>query len=194
MDRIAAECALVGLHYSIISFWASSDNTDRSLAGLARGSQAVAGVLDDVLALRGFRAVAAVARECHARAMDEYFWPEDQKLGMRTRHAWPATVESLPVGSHVTGKVIGRQPFGVFISIDQTTDAVGLVRVTALPRGAQLPVRGESVDGQVLWHEPSNCQVIVTPSGSCESEPDNETDLSPERLHALRQALGGGVS
>lgn len=123
--------------------------------------------------------------------MDEYFWPEDQELGLRTRHAWSVTVESLPVGSHVTGKVIGRQPFGVFISIDQTPDAVGLVRVTALPRDAQLPVRGESVDGQVLWHEPRNCQVIVTPSGSCELEPDDETAVSPEHLQALRKALGG---
>lgn len=123
--------------------------------------------------------------------MGEYFWPENDELGLRTRQAWSATVESLPVGSAVTGKVIGRQPFGVFISIDQASDAVGLVRVTALPQGAQLPVRGECVDGQVLWHEPRNCQVIVTPSGTGDSESDQGAVVSLERLEALRKALSG---
>ncbi|MGW0252375.1 hypothetical protein ACWDYH_37680 [Nocardia goodfellowii] len=98
--------------------------------------------------------------------MDEYFWPEDGGLGERARRAWPSTVESLPVGSSVTGKVIGRQPFGVFIDLDQAPNAVGLLRITALSQGAPLPARGQDVDGQVLWHEPSNCQVIVIPPAS----------------------------
>ncbi|WP_405486029.1 hypothetical protein [Nocardia sp. NBC_00511] len=65
----------------------------------------------------------------------------------------------------MTGVVIGRQPFGVFILIDQVADAVGLVRVTALPPGVELPRRGALVAGDVLWHEESNLQVTVTPVG-----------------------------
>ncbi|WP_433759519.1 hypothetical protein [Nocardia sp. CA-135398] len=95
--------------------------------------------------------------------MSEYFWPEDQELGERTRHAWAATVETLPVSTRVTGTVIGRQPFGVFIHIDQVPDAVGLVRITAMPPDAPLPFWGETVVGEVVWHVDDNYQVIVQP-------------------------------
>ncbi|WP_157102015.1 hypothetical protein [Nocardia caishijiensis] len=96
-------------------------------------------------------------------ATDEYFWPDDKEWARRARTAWPDTVQSLPVGSLVTGRVIGRQPFGVFIELDQKQDAIGLLRVTSLPLDTQLPLRGESVHGLVLWLESSNCQVIVVP-------------------------------
>ncbi|MFE5288343.1 hypothetical protein ACFRAQ_25550 [Nocardia sp. NPDC056611] len=112
--------------------------------------------------------------------MVEHFWPENVELARRSRAAWAATVESLPVGSPVTGKVIGRQPFGVFIEIDQIPDAIGLVRVTFLPTDAELPARGELVEGHVHWHESHNCQVIVMPSGGRESDYANA--VSPERL------------
>ncbi|WP_327145748.1 hypothetical protein [Nocardia sp. NBC_01327] len=97
--------------------------------------------------------------------MSEFFWPDDADLGARARRAWTAVVEGLPVGTRVSGVVIGRQPFGVFIQIDQVPDAVGLVRVTALPPDVELPLRGVHVVGDVLWHEERNCQVTVTPVG-----------------------------
>ena len=84
----------------------------------------------------------------HAHAVSEYFWPEDQALGSRACRAWSNTVDSLPVGSLVTGRIIGRQPFGVFIDIDQASDAVGLLRATALPRNSDLPTNGEFVGGR----------------------------------------------
>ncbi|MFJ9744093.1 hypothetical protein [Streptomyces sp. NPDC101166] len=118
--------------------------------------------------------------------MSEYFWPEDYALGSRARRAWSNTVDSLPVASLVTGTVIGRQPFGVFIDIDQVSDAVGLLRVTALPRDAELPAKGEFVEGQVLWHDPSHFQVIVVPVGGAA-----ESDSSAARLDALRKRLSG---
>lgn len=157
---------------------------------LAASNQAISGSsgrLAGELAGGRFPAVATRVRGCDARAVGEYFWPDDE-VGPRAHHAWPATVESLPVGSHVTGKVIGRQQFGVFISIDQAPDAVGLVRVTALPRDTDLPAQGEAVEGQVLWHESRNCQVIVTPLENRELEPDA---VSVHRLDALRRALSG---
>ncbi|MEV6431618.1 hypothetical protein [Nocardia sp. NPDC051463] len=71
--------------------------------------------------------------------MSEYSWPEDgRQLGELARQAWPATVQALPVGTRVTGVVIFRQPFGVFIRIDGIPDAVGLAEVTAMPRDMAL--------------------------------------------------------
>lgn len=123
--------------------------------------------------------------------MREYFWPDEPGLRERTQQAWSATVESLPVGTHVTGKVIGRQPFGVFIMIDQTPDSVGLVRSPAFPRNEELPLRDERISGQVLWHEPSNCQVIVTPFGIGDTDSDHDPAISQERFAAIQRTLGG---
>ncbi|MFI5780636.1 hypothetical protein [Nocardia sp. NPDC051570] len=97
--------------------------------------------------------------------MSEYFWPEDEELGIRARRAWSVTVAALPIGTRVTGTVIGRQPFGVFIRIDQAPDAVGLIRATAVPPDAQLPPRDAPIVGEVLWHTEHNWQVIVKPPG-----------------------------
>ncbi|MFI5499518.1 hypothetical protein ACIA5E_10680 [Nocardia asteroides] len=94
--------------------------------------------------------------------MQDYFWPEAE-LGERCADAWTATVMALPVGTRVTGVVVGRQRFGVFIELDQVPDAIGLVRVTAWPTDQALPARGTVVEGEVLWHEDGNHQVTVTP-------------------------------
>ncbi|MEU0838146.1 hypothetical protein ABZ370_01560 [Streptomyces sp. NPDC005962] len=94
--------------------------------------------------------------------MDEYAWPTGPgvPVGEAVRHAWSATVAALPVGAHVTGQVIGRQPFGVFIRIDGVPDAVALAEITAMPQGMELPALGASVGGEVFWHA-HNCQVRV---------------------------------
>ncbi|MFD5409308.1 S1 domain-containing protein [Streptomyces nojiriensis] len=68
--------------------------------------------------------------------MSEYSWPDDgAEVGTRARAAWAATCEALPVGTPVTGEVIGRRPFGVFLRIDGVPDAVGLAEITAMPHG-----------------------------------------------------------
>ncbi|GGU06458.1 hypothetical protein [Streptomyces coeruleorubidus] len=46
--------------------------------------------------------------------MDEYAWPTglETPAAEEGRRSWVATVEALPVGSRITGEVIGRQAFG----------------------------------------------------------------------------------
>jgi ribosomal protein S1 len=95
--------------------------------------------------------------------MNEYSWPDDGiAVGARAKAVWSATCEALPVGTQVTGEVIGRQPFGVFLRIDGAPDAVGLAEITAMPHGAELPQIGAHVSGEVLWHAEHNHQVKVT--------------------------------
>lgn len=75
--------------------------------------------------------------------MNEYSWPDNGVKGSaRAQAAWPATCEALPVGTQVTGEVVGRQPFGVFLRIVGVPDAIGLAEITAMPHGAQLPQLG----------------------------------------------------
>lgn len=66
--------------------------------------------------------------------------------------SWAATVASLPVGTRITGEVIGRQPFGVFIRIDGAPDAIALAEITAMPQVMDFPARGTFVSGGVFWH------------------------------------------
>jgi ribosomal protein S1 len=73
--------------------------------------------------------------------------------------SWPATVSALPVGSHVSGRVVGRQPFGVFLLIDGVPNGLGLAEITAMPLKMELPVVGTTVAGVVLWHAERNFQV-----------------------------------
>ncbi|WP_331757609.1 hypothetical protein [Streptomyces albidoflavus] len=95
--------------------------------------------------------------------MDEYSWPDNGVKGSaRTQAAWPATCEALPVGTQVTGEVIGRQPFGVFLRIAGVPDAIGLAEITAMPHGAQL---GTHVSGEVFGHAHHNYQVRISLSG-----------------------------
>jgi ribosomal protein S1 len=81
--------------------------------------------------------------------------------GERARNAWLATIEALPIGTHVTGEVTSRHPFGVFLRIDGTPDAVGLAEITAMPHSAVLPTLGTQVTGEVIWHAVHNFQVKI---------------------------------
>jgi ribosomal protein S1 len=59
--------------------------------------------------------------------VSDYSWPADgERLAKRARQTWAEAIEALPIGSAVSGEVVGRQPFGVFIGIDQAPGAIGL--------------------------------------------------------------------
>ncbi|MEV0444447.1 hypothetical protein AB0I84_34500 [Streptomyces spectabilis] len=95
--------------------------------------------------------------------MPEFSWP-DRALAPDPdviAQCWPATVSALPLGSHVSGRVIGRQPFGVFFHLDDVPNAVGLAEITAMPSSMELPALGATVAGEVIWHADHNCQVMV---------------------------------
>ncbi|WP_329580047.1 hypothetical protein [Streptomyces sp. NBC_01361] len=116
--------------------------------------------------------------------MTEYTWPkgvgdptpEDIQL------AWPATKAALPIGATVTGTVIGRQPFGVFVQIDSIADALGLAEIFATPPGTVPPPLGFVISGHVVAHADHNCQVRLklddwaTNAQSCHWNP---TSASP---------------
>ncbi|THA45049.1 S1 RNA-binding domain-containing protein [Streptomyces sp. A1136] len=94
--------------------------------------------------------------------MSEYSWPgENGRYMPDAASAWAETVRVLPVGTRITGEVIGRQPFGVFLSIDGRPDAVVLARIDRMPRCMELPTVGQQVTGQVVWHADHNHQVGV---------------------------------
>ena len=86
--------------------------------------------------------------------MTGYTWPTgvDDPTPEGIRGAWLATVGALPVGTAVTGKVIGRQPFGVFVQIDGVPDAVGLAEIFAALHGAVPPPVGFAISGNVVSH------------------------------------------
>ncbi len=77
------------------------------------------------------------------------------------RESWEATVAALPVEARITGEVIGRQRFGVFIRIDGVPYAIGLAEVTAMLLGMDLPALGAFVRGEVIWHTAHNHLVEV---------------------------------
>ncbi|MDI6105938.1 RNA-binding protein [Actinoplanes sp. NEAU-A12] len=92
--------------------------------------------------------------------MAEYSWPPDSdRRGERAADRWEETVAALPDGVAVTGQVIGRQPFGVFVEIDGVSDVMGLAEVTTMPPGAVLPAVGTIVQGAVIDHTAHNHQV-----------------------------------
>ncbi|MFI8532806.1 hypothetical protein ACIGMX_21510 [Streptomyces aquilus] len=94
--------------------------------------------------------------------MDEYAWPTgpDLPTGDTVLQSWAATVAALPVGTRITGEVIGRQPFGVFIRIEGVPNAVALAEIASMPLGTKRPALGASVEGEVFWHA-HNHQVRV---------------------------------
>jgi hypothetical protein len=102
-------------------------------------------------------------RRDHDWPRPEFSWPDRSLVPASDviEQAWPATVSALPLGSHVTGRVIGRQPFGVFLLLDGVSNAVGLAEITAMPHGMELPVLGAAVAGEVIWHAGHNCQVKI---------------------------------
>lgn len=123
--------------------------------------------------------------------MSEYSWPSDngrwQAAGGEA--VWAETVRSLPVGTPVAGEVIGRQPFGVFLSVDGHPDAVGLARVDRKPRCLELPTVGQLVTGEVIWHAEHNHQVGIVPREWAEHE-----DLLPRFVERVGQVVTGRVT
>jgi ribosomal protein S1 len=95
--------------------------------------------------------------------MDEYAWPTGPEVPAAEdrQRSWEATVAALPVGHRMTGKVVGRQRFGVFLLMEDAPDAMALAEITAMPLGMDLPAIGALVRGQVLWHAEHNHQVKV---------------------------------
>ncbi|MFE4581399.1 S1 domain-containing protein [Streptomyces chartreusis] len=71
------------------------------------------------------------------------------------------TVSALPLGSHVSGRVIGRQPFGVFLLLDGTPNSIGLAEITAMPHHMELPALGATVAGEVTWLADRNREVKI---------------------------------
>ncbi|MFC4337612.1 S1 domain-containing protein [Salininema proteolyticum] len=84
--------------------------------------------------------------------MEEYYWPETgsyENLEQDARESWQDTAKALSEGTQIAGKVIGRQPFGVFLRIDGHPNAIGLaemrlVRSSDLTRERLLACFGES--------------------------------------------------
>ncbi|MEU1401232.1 hypothetical protein ABZ471_02505 [Streptomyces sp. NPDC005728] len=87
-------------------------------------------------------------------SMDEYGWLTGPEVlaADAVRERWAATVTTLPVGTQITGEVIGRRRFGVFIRMDGVPDAIALAEITAMPQEMDLPPLGASVSGEVFWH------------------------------------------
>ncbi|GAA2511787.1 hypothetical protein GCM10010406_54980 [Streptomyces thermolineatus] len=92
--------------------------------------------------------------------MTEYTWPVDLSYEQVARE-WSATVSALPVGTRITGQVIGRQPFGVFIRIDGVPNAVGLADIGSMPPSASLPALRTPISGEVVWHTEHNHEVRI---------------------------------
>ncbi|MFE6867755.1 S1 RNA-binding domain-containing protein [Kitasatospora sp. NPDC057692] len=123
--------------------------------------------------------------------MSEYSWPWEnyQDRAATARTAWTETVRALPIGTRITGEVVGRQPFGVFLAIDGQPEALGLARVTAMPRCLDLPAVGQRVTGEVVWHADHNHQVGVTLATWAHHE-----DLLPAFADRIGQVVNGRVT
>lgn len=95
--------------------------------------------------------------------MNEYVWPAGSEVPAPNlvRESWEATVAALPAEARITGEVIGRQRFGVFIRIDGVANAIALAEITAMPHRMDLPALGSFVNGQVLGHAAHIHQVKV---------------------------------
>jgi hypothetical protein len=93
--------------------------------------------------------------------MSEYSWPEGSYVPREEAVAavWARTVEVVPLGTWISGEVIGRQPFGVFTTIDGVPGAIGLAEITGTPFGSTLPELGARVEGEVMGHAEHNHQV-----------------------------------
>ncbi|MFG3047801.1 hypothetical protein ACGFZR_23060 [Streptomyces sp. NPDC048241] len=77
------------------------------------------------------------------------------------RESWDANVAALPIEARITGEVIGRHRFGVFIRIDGAPYAIALAEVTAMPLGMDLPALGAFVSREVICHVAHNHQVRI---------------------------------
>lgn len=111
----------------------------------------------------------------------EYSWPDEgERRAEAAADSWAETVEALPKGSVVTGRVVGRQPFGVFVDISGTPGAIGLAEITSMPHDAVLPSAGAIVRGTVIGHAEHNHQVKLRLSAS----------PRPSRIAALLDPAG----
>lgn len=109
---------------------------------------------------------------------DGWVWPGSggDPTPENVQRAWPATVAALPIGTAVTGRVIGRQPFGVFVLIEGAPDAVGLAEVLGTPVGAVPPPVGRVISGRVVGHADHNCQVRITLDSGAAPKHDGTLD------------------
>ncbi|WP_241825189.1 hypothetical protein [Micromonospora sp. CB01531] len=82
----------------------------------------------------------------------------------RAKRSWPAIKSALPVGARVRVRVLAAMTFGVFVEIDGQPDALGLLEITALPRGSELPTVGVYFDAVVADHAAHNWQVRLRPA------------------------------
>ncbi|MFI8242249.1 hypothetical protein ACIF83_34135 [Streptomyces sp. NPDC085866] len=82
--------------------------------------------------------------------MDESAWPAgpDAPVVDAVLESRPATVAALPVGTRITGEVIGRQSFGVFIRINGVPNAIAPAEITSMPQGMDLPAPGAFISGE----------------------------------------------
>ncbi|MFC0098994.1 hypothetical protein ACFFKH_15860 [Micromonospora marina] len=84
--------------------------------------------------------------------------------GERARRSWSEVKSALPVGERVRARVFAAMPFGVFVEIDSQPDALGLLEITTLPRGGELPAVGVYLDLVVVNHAAHNWQVRLRPA------------------------------
>ncbi|MFD6550493.1 hypothetical protein [Streptomyces sp. NPDC058398] len=100
--------------------------------------------------------------------MDEYNGPgrRPDVPGQSPEEVWTATLALLPLGASVTGEVIGRQPFGVFIRVDGVPNALALAEIMTMPEGMRLPILGARIRGEVIEHAEHNHQVRLRLDGS----------------------------
>lgn len=96
--------------------------------------------------------------------MEEYSWPDWEMFengdSVQPR-AWRDVTLSMPIGTRISGRVVGRQPFGVFLLLDGQSDVVGLAEITSMPIGMHLPLVGEVVSGRVIAHTERNRQIKI---------------------------------
>ncbi|MEU1202373.1 hypothetical protein ABZ446_40005 [Streptomyces sp. NPDC005813] len=92
--------------------------------------------------------------------MADHTWPVEP-TAEQVRRSWSATVSALPVGTRITGQVVARRPFGVFLRIDDVPHALGLADIGSMPPGVSLPALGAQVGGEVVWHADHNYQVRI---------------------------------
>lgn len=89
--------------------------------------------------------------------------------------AWDRLKKTVPVGSEVSGRVVGCAPFGVFVDL-----GIGFLGLLELPEFADAVVRsrgqdsfpsvGDSIAARVLQHIEGNQQLRLTQNNIAESE------------------------
>ncbi|MFD6678445.1 hypothetical protein [Micromonospora parva] len=82
----------------------------------------------------------------------------------RARRSWPAIKLTLPVGDRIRVRVLAAMSFGVFVEIDGQPEALGLLEISALPRGSELPTVDVYLDAAVVEPAAHNRQVRLWPT------------------------------